>query len=148
MNKLAGWKVSVVAMSGMTFELETPHGRMMATMLAGIAQFERDLLSEGVVARFVRRVTLDVNKYRTLTSSKIQLSHWHKSVFHVAPFSFCQRFRFKFCGSENWRLQNERFKDNIEVGSLAVRKELKPAPKAVSKPFCPQNKGPTFYGLC
>lgn len=35
-------------MSGMTFGLDTPHGRMMATLLAGIAQFERDLLSEQV----------------------------------------------------------------------------------------------------
>ena len=42
--KLADWKVSVVAMSGMTFELDTPHGRMMA----GIAQFGSDLLSERV----------------------------------------------------------------------------------------------------
>jgi DNA invertase Pin-like site-specific DNA recombinase len=40
LNRLAGWKVSVMAMNGMTFELDTPHERMMATMLAGIAQFD------------------------------------------------------------------------------------------------------------
>lgn len=48
LSKLAGWNVSVVAMSGMTFELNTPHGKMMTTLLAGIAQFERDLISERV----------------------------------------------------------------------------------------------------
>ena len=48
LHRLAGWKVSVVAMNCMTFELDTPHGRMMATMLAGIAQFEHDLISERV----------------------------------------------------------------------------------------------------
>ena len=35
-------------MQGLTFELNTPHWRMMTTLLAGIAQFERDLLSERV----------------------------------------------------------------------------------------------------
>ncbi|MCY4141259.1 MAG: recombinase family protein [Rhodobacteraceae bacterium] len=32
----------------MTFELDTPYGRVMDTILAGIAQFERDLISEHV----------------------------------------------------------------------------------------------------
>ncbi|PYD60256.1 integrase [Gluconacetobacter entanii] len=32
----------------MTFDLTTPHGRMLATVLAGIAEFERDLISERV----------------------------------------------------------------------------------------------------
>jgi len=48
LSRLANWNVSVVAMSGMTFELNTPHGHMMATILAGISQFERDLISERV----------------------------------------------------------------------------------------------------
>ena len=48
LHQLAGWNVSVVAMGGLTFELNTPHGRMLATLLAGVAQFERDLISERV----------------------------------------------------------------------------------------------------
>jgi len=41
-------RVSLVAMNGMTFDLATPHGRMMATMLAGIAEFERELTAERI----------------------------------------------------------------------------------------------------
>ena len=47
-NQLAGRNVSVVAMNGMTFERDSSHGRMMATVFAGIAQFERDLKSEPI----------------------------------------------------------------------------------------------------
>lgn len=48
LEQLGNWNVSLIAMQGLTFELGTPHGRMMTTLLAGIAQFERDLLSERV----------------------------------------------------------------------------------------------------
>ena len=40
--------MSVVALNGMTFDLATPHGRMLATMLAGIAEFERELIQERI----------------------------------------------------------------------------------------------------
>src|SRR3954466_16140100 len=41
-------RVSVVALNGMTFDPATPHGRMLATMLAGIAEFERELIQERI----------------------------------------------------------------------------------------------------
>ena len=42
------WRVSVIAMNGLAFDLATPHGRMMATILVGLADFERDLLQERI----------------------------------------------------------------------------------------------------
>ena len=35
-------------MNGLTFDLSTPHGRMMATIIAGIAEFERELIQERI----------------------------------------------------------------------------------------------------
>ena len=32
----------------LTFDLSTPHGRMMATIIAGIAEFERELIQERI----------------------------------------------------------------------------------------------------
>ena len=40
--------VSVIAMSGMAFDLSTSHGRMLATIIAGIAEFERELIQERI----------------------------------------------------------------------------------------------------
>ena len=41
-------RVSLVALNGMAFDPSTPHGRMMATLLAGIAEFERELTVERI----------------------------------------------------------------------------------------------------
>ncbi len=40
--------MSVVALNGMAFDLTSPHGRMIATVLAGIAEFERELIQERI----------------------------------------------------------------------------------------------------
>ncbi|HLP68642.1 MAG TPA: recombinase family protein [Rhizobium sp.] len=48
LRALASWNVSVIATNGITFDLSSPYGRMLATLLAGIAEFERDLISERV----------------------------------------------------------------------------------------------------
>ncbi len=48
LRDLEARRVSMIALSGMTFDLSSAGGRMMATVLAGIAEFERDLLRERV----------------------------------------------------------------------------------------------------
>jgi DNA invertase Pin-like site-specific DNA recombinase len=48
LKELEARRVSVIAMSGLAFDLSTPHGRMLATVIAGIAEFERELIRERV----------------------------------------------------------------------------------------------------
>jgi putative DNA-invertase from lambdoid prophage Rac len=48
LEELEGRRVSVIAMNGLAFDLSTPHGRMLATVLAGIAEFERELTQERI----------------------------------------------------------------------------------------------------
>jgi putative DNA-invertase from lambdoid prophage Rac len=62
LKELEARRVSVVALNGMTFDLATPHGRMMATVLAGVAEFERELIQErirsGIAAAKARGIRL------------------------------------------------------------------------------------------
>jgi putative DNA-invertase from lambdoid prophage Rac len=48
LQELEARRVSVIAMSGLAFDLSTPHGRMLATVVAGVAEFERELIRERV----------------------------------------------------------------------------------------------------
>jgi DNA invertase Pin-like site-specific DNA recombinase len=48
LEELQARRVSLIALNGLTFDLATPHGRMLATILAGIAAFERELIQERI----------------------------------------------------------------------------------------------------
>jgi DNA invertase Pin-like site-specific DNA recombinase len=48
LKDLEAKRVSVIALNGMAFDLSSSHGRMIATVLAGIAEFERELIQERI----------------------------------------------------------------------------------------------------
>lgn len=50
LGQLAGWDVSLVAQTGLTFDLSTPQGKLIANLMASLAEFEHDLLRERVTS--------------------------------------------------------------------------------------------------
>lgn len=52
LQELQSWDVSLIAQTGLQFDLATPQGRLIAQLMAALAEFERDLVSERV--RFSR----------------------------------------------------------------------------------------------
>lgn len=48
LQSLQAWNVSVLAISGLQFDLATSHGKMIASVLAALAEFERDLIRERI----------------------------------------------------------------------------------------------------
>ncbi len=48
LGELASWDVSLIAQAGLTFDLSTPQGRLIASLMASLAEFEHDLLRERV----------------------------------------------------------------------------------------------------
>ena len=41
LDHLHSWKVSVLAQTGLSFDLSTASGKLMRTIMAGLAEFER-----------------------------------------------------------------------------------------------------------
>ena len=48
LGQLASWEVSLIARTGLTFDLSTPQGKLIANLMASLAEFEHDLLRERV----------------------------------------------------------------------------------------------------
>jgi DNA invertase Pin-like site-specific DNA recombinase len=48
LQELAHWRVSLIATTGIQFNLDTPQGRLIASIMASLAEFERDLVRERV----------------------------------------------------------------------------------------------------
>jgi putative DNA-invertase from lambdoid prophage Rac len=48
LDDLHRWKVSVLAQTGLSFDLSTASGKLMRTIMAGLAEFERDLIRDRV----------------------------------------------------------------------------------------------------
>lgn len=48
LGELASWDASLIAQTGLTFDLSTPQGRLVASLMASLAEFEHDLLRERV----------------------------------------------------------------------------------------------------
>src|SRR5262245_21257712 len=48
LDDLHSWKVSVLAQTGLSFDLSTASGKLMRTIMAGLAEFERALIRERV----------------------------------------------------------------------------------------------------
>jgi putative DNA-invertase from lambdoid prophage Rac len=59
---LHSWKVSVLAQTGLSFDLSTASGKLMRIIMAGLAEFERDLIRDrvksGLAAATARGVLL------------------------------------------------------------------------------------------
>ena len=48
LGELTGWGVSLIAQTGLTFDLSSPQGKLITNRMASLAEFEHDLLRERV----------------------------------------------------------------------------------------------------
>jgi putative DNA-invertase from lambdoid prophage Rac len=50
LHELNSYSVSLIAQNGFQYDISTPHGKMIAGVMASLAEFERDLIRERVIS--------------------------------------------------------------------------------------------------
>lgn len=48
LQSLQTWGVSIISLNGLQYDLSTAHGKMIASVFASLAEFERDLIQERI----------------------------------------------------------------------------------------------------
>ena len=76
LQALQTWKVSILAMNGLQFDLTTPYGKLIASVLASLAEFERDLLRERVRSGLAAAKARESNSGASLDSGR-NPTDWH-----------------------------------------------------------------------
>jgi putative DNA-invertase from lambdoid prophage Rac len=75
LQSLHSWHVSLIAQTGLQFDLSTPQGRLIAHLMASLAEFERDLVRErvrsGVAAAKVRGQKLGRQQGQRVKADKL-----------------------------------------------------------------------------
>lgn len=54
LQQLQSWNVSVIALNGLQYDLSTAHGKMIVSIFASLAEFERDLIRERIKSGIAR----------------------------------------------------------------------------------------------
>ena len=74
LNDLHSWGVSLIAQNGFQFDLATPHGKLIAGVMASMAEFEKDLLVERVNSGLAAAVDRGVKLGRPCGGKESDLS--------------------------------------------------------------------------
>jgi putative DNA-invertase from lambdoid prophage Rac len=77
LQDLAHWGVSVIATTGLQFDLTTPQGKLIASVMASLAEFERDLVRERVCSE----------RYAPKVLQMVSEGHSYRQIAHELHLS-------------------------------------------------------------
>jgi len=73
LDDVHGWKVSVLAQTGLSFDLSTASGKLMRTIMACLAEFEHDLIRERIKSGMARtKAAIEANGHFVTKDGKTQ----------------------------------------------------------------------------